>query len=58
MGSDAWIALAALIVTCLMILCGLAYQQGRIAADMKELRRRLEVIEAKLDHRKPARLGW
>ena len=58
MGPDAWVALAALIVTCLMLLAGIAYRQGAIAADLKELRRRMEVIESKLDHRKPARLSW
>jgi len=55
MGADQWIAAAALSVTLLGGLASVVYRLGGLAADLREVRRRVERIEDKLDHRRAPR---
>ena len=49
MGAGEWIALAGLITTGLGAAAGVAYRLGQVMAELREVIRRVERIEGKID---------
>ena len=49
MGPGEWIALSALLLTGLAMAGGIVYRMGQLVASMRELERRIERVEGKLD---------
>jgi len=61
MGAGEWIALAALVLTGAGMAAGIVYRMGQQTAELRELVRRVDRIEGKLDRvpkrRPPDRVG-
>ena len=49
MGAGEWIALAALVLTGLGMAGGIVYRMGQLVSSMRDLERRIERIEGKVD---------
>jgi hypothetical protein len=49
MGAGEWIALAGLVTSCLAAGAGVAYRLGQVMAEVREVIRRVDRIEGKLD---------
>ena len=49
MGPGEWIALGGLLLTGLAMAGGITYRMGQLVASMRELERRIERVEGKLD---------
>jgi len=61
MGAGEWIALAGLATSCLGAAAGVAYRLGQVMAEVREVIRRVDRIEGKLDRvpkrRPPEHIG-